>query len=314
MRTKKTFRNKEHIWYFDIDDIGVTICIFMDDTYTFSSSTGEAAAMMADFEEELEMLDLSVQETKFEYMKNRFVRDDVKLIIQTKEAKLVEGFEVLGSWVRIDMREHEAAKHRISRAWRVFHKWREVLVNRDVNIKERLMFWHKTVGRSMTWALETTRASAVIKRLLKSAQRQMVVKMLGLKRISEGWVIEPWLQYHIRMCTKAKTVLRSNDSEITKMLERDKIQFASHISRFAIGDRETHLVKHVLLWRPLKWWRLQQIHIKEGRDFLVHPEPGFKARWENQFGPSWVSKYSKQAIDEAEGIGRAVLEEWLRHM
>ena len=85
---------------------------------------------------------------------------------------------------------------------------------------------------------------------------------------------------------------------VSKMLVDRKITFAQHVSRFAIGDRETHLVKQLLMWRPLKWWRHQQESIKAGEDFFVHPVVGKKARWENQFGANWINEYSKQAIEQ----------------
>ena len=188
------------------------------------------------------------------------------------------------SRIQINMREQQAVNHRISKGWKVFHKWREILVNSQANIKERIQFWHKTVGKSMTWALETARGSRLTLRLLKTAQRNMTIKMMGQRRKWEGGELEPWLQYFIRINRDAKQLISKLDADVSKMLVDRKITFAQHVSRFAIGDRETHLVKQLLMWRPLKWWRHQQESIKAGEDFFRS-----SCRWqEGQMGePIW---------------------------
>ena len=41
------------------------------------------------------------------------------------------------------------------------------------------------------------------------------------------------------------------------MLKARRLSFIGHVARFGQGDRDLHLVKRVLLWRCVSWWRLQ---------------------------------------------------------
>ena len=109
--------------------------------------------------------------------------------------------------------------------------------------------------------------------------------------------MEDWVTYQKRIFRQAIEVIDKCGLDIGRFLKKKKIDFMGHVSRLAIGDRETHIVKHVLLWRPIWWWRLQQIAIRNGHPF-VHPRVGKIKRFENQFHRDWVNKFSKTARDE----------------
>ena len=151
----------------------------------------------------------------------------------------------------------------------------------------RIRFWMKTVAASMLWGLETSRSSGECSKLLRQVQRFQVAKMMGLKRRKyESGAIEECLEWHIRRMREAKRVIRECQVDIVEILKACKTKFAAHIARFGLDGKEQHLVKHVLLWRSLAWWREQQEYnatIEDHFRFLHLTTCGHPRRWETQF-------------------------------
>ena len=145
----------------------------------------------------------------------------------------------LGSVIRTDLNEMPAYLHRTRKAWGTFHKWKEVLHCKSVPMPVRLDLWAKTVSASLTWGLETTRASKRCVDVVKGAQRHTIAQMLKRKRQTvapdgsyhEGGTVETFLQFQIGVNREIKTMI-SNDRphlEIRKMINARKRAFAVHI-------------------------------------------------------------------------------------
>ena len=105
------------------------------------------------------------------------------------------------------------------------------------------------------------------------------------------------MDFQKRTYREAIACINEADIDVGKALRAKKIDWIGHISRFSIGNRETPLVKHLLLWRPMGWWRLQQKAIENGNPF-AHPRAGQVRRYEQQFNTNWVMLYSKAAREE----------------
>ena len=204
----------------------------------------------------------------------------------------------LGSVIRTDMDEMPTVLHRIRKAWGTFHKRQPILQCRTVPIETRIDFWAKTVAASLSWGLETTRASKRLIDVAKRAQRHMIAQMLRRRRqtvapdgtYQEGGQVETYLQFHIRVNREIKTLISTNrpKCDIRKIIQDKRRSFAEHIAHFGLENREEHLVKHVLLWRNNYWWRHQRKEIVEGRNGFTHPRVGKIARWELQFSKTWI--------------------------
>ena len=100
--------------------------------------------------------------------------------------------------------------------------------------------------------------------------------------------------------THSRSAVNLKKAAICKYLKKKKMDFIAHVARFGIGDRETHIVKHFLLWRPKQWWHRQQVAFENGHPF-VHPRVGRIKRFEDQFAQNWANRYSKKAIAEYYG-------------
>jgi hypothetical protein len=182
------------------------------------------------------------------------------------------------------MNEHDTHHHRICQSWKVFHKWGHILMAHRTPLKSRLEFWRKTVCGSLDWCLETCRRNTNSLKLLYSAQCLQVAKMMGLKRkVLPDKTFEPWLDWHKRRYQTASQVIQAHSIDIRSIMSEKRLSWNSHISRFGTDNRSMHLVKLILHWRPLAWWRLQQQAIANSTSSFRHPCQFTPRRWEEQF-------------------------------
>jgi hypothetical protein len=172
----------------------------------------------------------------------------------------------------------------------VYWKWKHVLESK-ASLAERLKFWNLTVARSMLYGLATCRQNSFNAERLAIAQRAMVRRMLKLKRRPMGAGLEPWVDWQIRSLSKAKSVVTEFDVSITKALAAERAKWSGHVARYGTHNRPPHLLKHVLLWRNVYWWKWQQ---------LFNDNPYFEAvkhqidvgglrRWEWHLSQSWIN-------------------------
>ena len=293
----------DHIWHMDIESILVAILGFVDDLFLLAKSCCELSSMLDDLGKELEEIaDLHLQDLKLEYMTNDHVPDpNATVFYQGKLVSKVDQLVCLGSIRRTDMNEMLTVLHRVCKAWGTFHKWQPILQCRAVPIETRLDFWAKTVSASLTWGLETTRASKRLLDVAKRAQRHMIAQMLKRKRrtvspdgaYQEGGEVETYLQFNIRVNREIKVLITNSrpKQDVRRIIQTKKRSFATHIAHFGLDNREEHLVKHIALWRNCFWWRIQRKEIIAGKSGFTHPRVGKLARWELQFPNTWICDF-----------------------
>ena len=204
---------------------------------------------------------------------------------------------VLGSVVCIDGSEKEAVRHRIGKAWGVFHKWEHILTSR-APITARLSFWARVIGPSLGWGLQTLREPCLVtKSTLKACQNMMIRKMLRIKRQRHGDIVEPWLGWQQRSLSQARSVALESGIEVLTNLEDTRSNWAGHLIRLDSATGHPHMAKQLLCWRPLRWWRQQQIFNLISTETIFHPFGwGKPRRWEDSLHTSWMlqgSHYGK---------------------
>ena len=224
------------------------------------------------------------------------VESGQKLKVKGHDIGPSQSIKVLGSMIAGDGSERETFTHRAQQAWKTYFTWERVLCSRTP-IESRLRVFKTTVLKSLLWGLETTRHKLKHIELLNTTARLMVRKMMRLKRrpltlSNEGCPIlwESWLDWQIRSMSSAGKVLKDNHASIDKLLPQNRIAWAFHVGRFGTGPREKHLVKHVLLWRNLSWWRnIQQLN-RCGMCNFRHPGPGKLRRFEEALPGNWLKR------------------------
>ena len=99
--------------------------------------------------------------------------------------------------------------------------------------------------------------------------------------------VESWLEWQIRTMRKTKNVIEQTDMSIIGLLNAKRKKWMGRIARFGTGPRSMHMLKAVLCWRNLFWWKQQswwnKIHIDEFRHVYFKPR-----RWEEQFPTTWL--------------------------
>jgi hypothetical protein len=286
----KTWINKYRLHFLsqDVSNLHIAALAFADDIYLLASSAVEAGIMLAEVRVELGKIGLKLQEAKLKWIANQWVESNM-LANNSETLHRSESFTVLGSVVCGNMSETEAHDHRVSQSWKCFHKWQHILCAYHTPLKDRLDFWCKTVCRSLDWCLETCRANVSSLKKLHTAQSLQIAKMMGIKRKKlENDCFEPWIDWNKRRFRASHGVIEANDLDIRAILRKKRLSWAAHISRFGLGHREQHLIKLIINWRPIAWWRLQQQALNRGTSYFRHCDYLKPRRWEDQLPKDWL--------------------------
>lgn len=123
------------------------------------------------------------------------------------------------------------------------------------------------------------------------AQHSMVRRMTKSRRHPH----EQWLEWHRRTLGTARDVLLSKQMHVSQLLENSRQKWAGHLIRLGNESGDLHAVKFILSWRPLKWWRSQQLFNEVSLDDPVrHPiDWGLPRRWEESLSSNWMLDLSK---------------------
>ena len=150
----------------------------------------------------------------------------------------------------------------------------------------------------MTWGLETLREDGSLIAKLATAHKFMVTKMLGLKRrplldLDGNKIgVEKWLDFFKRSMSRAGSEIVRQNMEMNGLINRERVRWASHISRFGLEEKPEHLCKAIIAWRCKSWWVSQQFFNDLNWDCLRHEFPFKPRRWEDQFPRDWMVQFS----------------------
>ena len=86
---------------------------------------------------------LFIQQAKLKWMGNKLIDSNQVLLFQGAPVQRVEQMKGLGSMVRADCEENEAAHHRASQSWKSFHKWKHVFCCNSTSIVQKIVFGKK---------------------------------------------------------------------------------------------------------------------------------------------------------------------------
>ena len=161
-------------------------------------------------------------------------------------------------------------------------------------------FFQKTVSRSLLWGLCSTRPDAGSHARLLSAQKYMVRKMLRVKRQPIGTyddgrrIMEPWLDWQKRSMRQAGDCINEHNCSIVDSLAKERENWGHHVARMGTNKRPPHLLKAILMHRPLAWWRHQQGYNNANAEPLYHrAKMGSIRRWENHLPSRWMLRSTK---------------------
>ena len=292
----------------DPQSVFLAIVAFMDDTYLVASSMRDAQIMVNELKEKFLAAGLQFAAGKAKYMsENCDLGDSCSgLLLDEKEIPRVSELKVLGSVITSRGDERRTYEQRISAAWGCYWRWSHVL-ECSATIQTRLRFWMLTVGRSLLYGLSSTRENSFNSERLDIVQRNMIRRMMKLKRQVIAWVdsaegsvpvYEQWVDWQIRSLRRARDEILKAGLKISCKLTQERTFWAGHVGRFDLGDREPHILKHVLLWRPVTWWKLQTFFNGCKMTTLFHNvEVGGLRRWEWHLPEDWLQTANNETPD-----------------
>ena len=94
----------------------------------------------------------------------------------------------------------------------------------------------------------------------------------------------------VRTLGIAKEVAGKSSIQVEHLLDNKRKLWAGHLIRLGCESGVSHVVKFVLTWRPLTWWRDQQVYNSVTLDLPVTHPPnlGFPRRWEESLYAGWA--------------------------
>jgi hypothetical protein len=275
-----------HVQGMNPQELTVCALTFVDDIYLVAHSTADAAIMLQEVESALRKFGLFLQQQKLKWMANKHVLEQT-LQHGNNQLPRHATLVVLGSMLTDHGNELQAYEHRISQSWKCFFRWKQALVCKTASLESRLALWQKTVLCSLLWCLETLRPLQWAYRRIRTTVALQIAIMMGLKRRFQEQP-ETWLEWHKRRYSTAHRVAMTHHVDIISVLTNKRRKWAGHISRFGVKPRAAHLLKAIILWRPLSWWKTQQVALDLGLSRFRHPGHIHPTRWEEQFGSNWL--------------------------
>jgi len=274
----------------DVQDIFVSTLGFLDDIYFTCTSTAQAQCMLDDAIHIFASVGLKLNISKIKWMANKYVicADSDALYIDKIAILRSSDLIVLGCLILPDGGEGPALRHRMAKAWGVFHKWAHILTC-NASIEARAAFWGRVVLPSLTWGTQTLRKpSDANLKAIGFCQKLMFRKMARIGRRKIGNDMEDWLEWHKRSLDDAKNIAIKAGVWVVSTMAEARNKWAGHIARMGMDSKPPHLLKYVIGWRPLEWWRGQQLYNLTSYQTLHHPFGwGLPRRWENHLVEDW---------------------------
>ena len=155
-----------------------------------------------------------------------------------------------------DVTQHEV-RNRIAAGWRLFWSMKALLLHQPSSVKKRLRLFDSTVGSCVLWCASSWTPQMEELRLLKTARRAMLRRIVGQKRAPE----EEYLSWIRRITGKAeKAASLAGVRDWAQEHSRMKWSWAGHVARRPAST----WVWRVTTWRDAEWQALA-VHGGGGR-------------------------------------------------
>ena len=279
----------------DVQNIFLSVLGFLDDIYFLCGSFEQAQMMLNDAISLFGSVGLRLNIAKISWMANKHCSCPENATLQIGNVLIprTDSMTILGSVVCINGEEGPALRHRMLKAWGVFHKWSHILTC-SAPLQARVLFWARVVLPSLTWGVQTLRApTQTLNTAFAFCQKLMFRKMMRQGRKCHGGWVEPWLEWHKRTLGAAWNVATKRVN-VEHVIQSKSLSWAGHLARLGVHTKEAHVVKFLLAWRPLGWWRDQQVFNLMDYETLYHPFGwGHPRRWEGSMPTDWWLDLSK---------------------
>ena len=182
---------------------------YADDLLIFATSGEELCRMTEILQEELASVGLQLNASKTKALTLEMsdipryfeVSGDFVEVVGPEKAHKYLGRKLSGN---LKERSRVELSHRVQVAWMRFHQHRDVLLDRNVNVRSRLRFFQSVITPTILYGLPACALTAQEMESLDILQRKMLRRIVG-------WVhVEPeeWCETMRRMRTRVDAALR----------------------------------------------------------------------------------------------------------
>ena len=251
----------------------LTHIAFVDDVTLITRNWLSLKSMIKDLKERLAGWGLSLHPTKCKAQTTNAdwtsrglvqVCSGLAVEVLPKDACLT----VLGTQVALETGSTKEVRSRISKGWKTFFGMKVLLCRRSISLKRRLALYEATVTSGVLWCSESWALREADKQLLKTAQNQMLRKIVGIRRREDQSLVD-WVITSTRSAWK---IAEASGVRCWLTAHADsKWRWAGHVARM----KSTELVWKVTAWRDEQWQELQQGHRP------LRSRPGRWTRWED---------------------------------
>ena len=273
----------------------LTHVAFEDDCTLLARSWTSMKRMILSLREALRKRGLNLHPSKCQVQTNDDTwnrRGDVNLAegFSIKFLAVGEPLTVLGTQLALEDVTQVEIRNRIASGWRSFWSLKALLLHKSSSVKKRLQLFDATVGSCVLWCAQSWTPRAEENRLLTSARRAMLRRIVGTGRADT----EDYLSWIIRTTRKAEALaLAAGVRDWVQAHCRAKWLWAGHVAR-----RPTVTwVWRVTTWRDSEW---QALVSESGLDRPLRPSRRRWMKWEDplrrfcaqESSGSWLSAAS----------------------
>ena len=192
---------------------------------------------------------LKMHKGKTKYMTN-FVTTN-KVHIENEEIEKVHSYKYLGQTTFLKDTSKEEVARRIRAGWSCFGKNREIFMDDKMPLSLKRQVFDQCVIPTMSYGCQTWSFTKALIQKLRTAQRAMERKILGIK--SKDRV----------PCREIRA--RTNVVDIVKYVAKQKWKWAGHVARF----QDNRWTQRITEWQPRNGKRSRGRQIQRWRDDIV---------------------------------------------
>ena len=184
-----------------------------------------------------------------------------------------EPLTVLGTTLALQDTSQVDVRNRVASGWRFFWAMKSMLLHKDASVKKRLRLFDSTVNSCVLWCTQSWTPRVEEMRLLKTARRAMLRRIVGPTRAPE----EEYLTWITRTARKAETLVDAvgvRDWNETHF--RAKWQWGGHVARRSTDS----WLWRVSTWRDSEW---QTLVLEAGIARALRPSRRRWTKWEDAF-------------------------------
>uniref|UniRef100_A0A1I7Y6G3 Reverse transcriptase domain-containing protein n=1 Tax=Steinernema glaseri TaxID=37863 RepID=A0A1I7Y6G3_9BILA len=164
----------------------ISYLAYADDIVLLSRSTAEAQLMVTALCKETEKIGLKINVKKSKWMvQSRPPNPDKELLIHNEPIDLVSSFKYLGQTLAWPRNHTKEISQRISAGWGVYAKYKDFLSSRRVPIEMKKKLVELCVKPAILYGCETWSLTKSAWIRIRSAQRRMERRMLGLRLLDK---------------------------------------------------------------------------------------------------------------------------------